>query len=448
MRLLVIIALTSLLLPLQAPLVHAEEKYKGKPARPDDQGQYKKPPADRPQPPTPKPPVYKPPPPPPDNRPPIKGHEDKKPPYQPPDDPRKKPIVPPPPPGRPVVPQPPQPQPWPPHDRWCPPTPCPQPIVLPPPDPLPPPVDMYIVLTRKVNMMALEGFVGDVVVGFDRRIEFIQTLGGGRAYHIGSATEAFTAWAMYRLVYDGSLKLSTTLGEVFPQAPADKREITIEQLLGHNSGLGNTFAADGEGGRDAAIEQLLSQPLQHTPGGDYFHSDDGYVLLAAVIEVASRMRYEEYILDRGIIDRSMRSTFFWEERNASNWGMRGSEGIFSTAIDLYVWASRFMGQPGDMTNEIMRPRFRADSGEGIGFGWVSWADSDWSPYWASGTCESKDNVVVVVYPAGAVLAVTSDRYHGDVPWSERVANTLEPVLRDWAPREGNDIRRMVSTSSR
>jgi hypothetical protein len=51
----------------------------------------------------------------------------------------------------------------------------------------------------------------------------------------------------------------------------------------------------------------------------------------------------------------------------------------------------------------------------------------------SGTGESDENVRVVVYPAGAILVVTSDRYHGDVPWSERVANTLEPLLYNWAP---------------
>jgi len=36
-------------------------------------------------------------------------------------------------------------------------------------------------------------------------------------------------------------------------------------------------------------------------------------------------------------------------------------------------------------------------------------------------------------PGGPILVVTSDRYRGDVPWSERVANTLEPILWDWAP---------------
>jgi len=439
MRLLVLTALTVLLLPLQAP-VHAEEaKSKGKPGRPDDQGQYKKPPAERPQPPTPKPSVYKPPPDnrPPDNRPPIKGHDDKKPPYQPPPDPRKKPILPPPPP-----------QPWPPigggqqpgndpcpppkcppRDIWIPsPEPCPpDPVIIPPPS-----FNMNAILTRKVNLMNVEGFVGQVVVGFGGGIEFNKAYSAGGYYDIGSAAEAFTAWAVYGLVDAGRLGLTTTLAELFPNAPPDKRAITIEQLLGHTSGLGSSFAADGEGDRDVAIDKLLAEPLAQPPGTDFLHSDDGYVILAAAIEVASGMPYEDYMLE-GVVDRHMEETLFWNERHDSNWGKRGAGGILSTAEDLYSWTSRFVDQPTSITDELMRPRAWTDEGVGIGYGWFCDNSSDAPIRWTNGTGETDENVTIVVYPAGAILVVTSDRYRGDVPWSERVANTLEPILWDWAP---------------
>jgi len=41
--------------------------------------------------------------------------------------------------------------------------------------------------------------------------------------------------------------------------------------------------------------------------------------------------------------------------------------------------------------------------------------------------------MVVAYPNDVILVVASDRTYGGIPWSERVANTLEPVLRDWSP---------------
>jgi Beta-lactamase len=454
MRLVVLTALTALLLIEAPPLalrVQADEvRYKGRPKPPTEDNN-----------PSRKPPVYKPPPdrPQPPPPPPSKEHPDKKPPEprRPPDPPS--PPPPPPPPHGPNWPQPPIDPPCPPHPP-CPPKPWPlppgeiYPIVDPCPDPpviAPGPVGIDGVLSQKMRLMHIEGFAGEVVVGFNGHIAFTSSYSAGGYYDIGSATEAFTAWAVYRLVGDGKLALGTTLGEVFPFAPAEKRGITIEQLLGNTSGLGNTFAADGEMDRDTAVRKLLAQPLAQAPGADFHHSDDGYVILAAAISVASGMRYERYLMQSGVVGHDMTSTLFWVDLRSGHgnedWGKRGSGGIFSTARDLYTWASRFVDQPEYVTNEIMQPRARTDNGVGIGYGWFSWADREVSTVWMSGTGESDENVRVVVYPGGAILAVTSDRYHGDVPWSERVANTLEPVLYDWAPPSPSPWKVLSSTST-
>lgn len=445
MRRVILTALTALLLveaPSMAPRAHAEEvRYKDRRKPPADDGNpSKKPPTDRPQPPTPKPPVYKPP-------------REKPPAPRPPDreDPRKKPH-PFPPPNRH---QPPEPPTWQPPTHWkppiirgpidppCPPVvPCPEPPRL-GPCPIDPPfiqpisVGINSVLLQKVHLMQIEGFAGEVVVGFGGHILFDQGYSAGGYYDIGSATEAFTAWAIYRLMGDGKLELGTTLGELFPFAPLGKTGITIEQLLGHTSGLGNTFAADEETDRDTAVRKLLAQPLAAAPGAEFIHSDDGYVILAAVISVASGMRYERYLESSGVVSHDMTNTLFWSDllsgHGVENWGRRGSGGIFSTAEDLYTWVSHFVDQPTYVTDEIMRPRVRTDTGVGVGYGWFCWADTDASTRWMSGTGQSDENIRVVLYPAGAILAVTSDRYHGDVPWSERVANTLGPVLENWTP---------------
>jgi len=451
MRRLVLTALMALLLveaPPMALRVHADEvRYKGRPKPPiDNPDTYKKPPADRPQP--PKPPVYKPP----GEKPPAPRPPDR-------EDPRKKPDPFLPPNGyqqpNPYPPTPPT-HPHPPVVRWpndppYAPPPCPPPggwdlgpglypIVDPPGDDeviAPVPVGIMGSVARSVRAMEIEGFTGEVVVGYGGRIEFNQACSAGGYYHIGSATEAFTSWAIFRLVGEHKLKLRTTLGELFPFAPADKSAITIEQLLANTSGLGNTFAADDETDREAAVRKLLAQPLAHAPGGEFIHSDDGHVILAAVIAVASGMRYERYLQASGVVTRDMVDTIFWGDLRLgdapANWGKRGSGGIFSTAHDLYVWASNFAAQPRYVIEGIAGARTWTDAGVGIGYGWFSSANTDAPVRWTTGTSESDENVTVVLYPAGAVPAVTSDRYNGDVPWSERVANTLQPLLYDWAP---------------
>src|SRR5688500_6136505 len=56
-------------------------------------------------------------------------------------------------------------------------------------------------------------------------------------FFVGSLASQFTAAAALRLQADGKLSLDDSLGRYFPDAPVDKRPITIAQLLSHTSGL-------------------------------------------------------------------------------------------------------------------------------------------------------------------------------------------------------------------
>jgi CubicO group peptidase (beta-lactamase class C family) len=277
--------------------------------------------------------------------------------------------------------------------------------------------------------MRLEGFAGDVIIGWNTEVTFGAAFDGALRYDIGSMSEAFTAQAVYLLIESNRLALATTLGQVFPAAPEDKRSITIGQLLVHTSGLGNTYAGGEETDRDIALGRLLSQPLLSPPGTAFTHSDDGYVVLAAAIELASGMTYETYLRHSGVIDVGMTNTVFPGD---ARWGARGSGGIQCSARDLYVWASRFAARPGVIPDQVMRP-FQWNDGVGIGHGWFSTPNSDTPIKWASGTSDSDDNVIVVVYPSNAILVVASNLYNGGVPWSERVATSLDPLLQSWVP---------------
>jgi CubicO group peptidase (beta-lactamase class C family) len=412
-----------------------EVKYKSReqPQSQDRQGQYKRTP-DTPR-----------------ERPPDRYHPIKEPPdRRPPDDP---------PGGYPPDPPPP-PRGW--HDD------CPTPVPgwdysftpMPGGDMPPSPPEVVVFrdgLSRRLRLMAAEGFAGQVVVGWSGHVYFERSYGGAELYHpaavngyydIGSATRAFTAWAIYLLVDSGKLKPTTTLDELFANVPGDKRHVTVEQLLDHTSGLGNTYAADGETHRDTAVEKLLAQPLLHPPGQMFLDSDDGFVILAAAIEVASGMAYESYMMDSGVVGPAMKHTLFWGSVGSQeeHWGQRGAGGIISTAHDLHTFASEFLDSRDFIVEEITRARRVTEDGIGVGYGWF-WTDTDsYEPVlWTSGTGQLENNVMVVVYPGGAILAVASDRFHGSVPWSERVANALEPLLLHapapplWEPMENTSL---------
>ena len=72
-------------------------------------------------------------------------------------------------------------------------------------------------------------------------------------FHLGSDTKAMTSLLAAMLVEEGKLRWNTTLAEVFPELAekmdAGFRNVTLEQLLSHTSGIpsdnediGNIFA--------------------------------------------------------------------------------------------------------------------------------------------------------------------------------------------------------------
>ena len=305
-------------------------------------------------------------------------------------------------------------------------------------------------------MLALEerGFAGQVVVarGSTRLLDaaygysdFADHLMVDQktGFDVASVTKAFTAAAIFRLARDRRLLLTDTLGDLFPEAPLDKREITIEQLLGHTSGMGSTYAADGETDRTKAVAKLLAQPLSSVPGAKFKYSDDGYVVLAAIIEVASGGTYEQYMY--GVVGPYVRATTFWGwgapladfthpldgTLTRPQWGQRGSGGLITTAQDLYRWTLDFLpGYVCPNVKELIAPRTQLGGDTAAGYGWfVSHPGTPEEVLWTRGNEDFGHNALIAIYrQTQNVLVVTSNRFSGEEPWSRRVQRELEPYL--------------------
>ena len=239
---------------------------------------------------------------------------------------------------------------------------------------------------------------------------------------------------------------------MFPDVPPDKREITVEQLLSHRSGLGTTYAADGERDRVLAVKKILSRPLAGIPGASFKYSDDGYVLLAAIIEQASGGSYEDYLKSHLFAEAKMTSTYLWGDRDFANpremaamllkldptlmrphWGQRGSGGDISTARDLWLWWQAFdSGRviTKEEVQELLRPRTVSASGLGVGLGWFSSPTArKTTSYWTRGNEDFGYNAILTVYPTEEwVVAVTANAFDGSEPWSRVVSKEIEARL--------------------
>jgi len=245
---------------------------------------------------------------------------------------------------------------------------------------------------------ALHGLSGAIVVA--QRGEIVLRKGYGIAdrergtpvgpetpFFIGSLAKQFTAAAVLRLSADGRLRLDDSLGTFFPDAPPDKRAITVRQLLSHTSGMPYlpTAGLFGRGSRDSVMREMLAEPLVFTPGSRYEYSTPGYILLAGVIERASGVTYERYM--RTLFEHAhLASTGFVGERE--RWSTSpvrsysdqeseealaevpalprfvGAGSIVSTVGDLYQWyASLVQGDvvPGPQRDTLFAPVIRLRS---------------------------------------------------------------------------------------
>ncbi len=111
-----------------------------------------------------------------------------------------------------------------------------------------------------------------------------------------------TSTLILRAESEGRLVLTDTLKKFFPQAPADKAQITVHDLLTHTSGIirqpwmpDEVIAA----GHSGIIDYIFAQPLAYPTGQDYRYSCYGYLLLGFILEqiygVSLDVIYEKYI---------------------------------------------------------------------------------------------------------------------------------------------------------
>lgn len=218
-------------------------------------------------------------------------------------------------------------------------------------------------LDAYLRQQAARGFAGAVLVERAGEVVLHEGYGGtgntpvsrGTGFWIGSVTKPLAATAILQLVSSHSLSLRDSLGGLFAQVPADKRRITVHQLLTHMSGIGERYTADGVVDRPAAIHAILDSALVDAPGTRYLYSNDNYTLLAAIIEMRSGLSYERYVRERLFAPAGMSESGLWGEPVPStaamapvngelapaiaraNWGFRGGTGIRSTVGDLYRW---------------------------------------------------------------------------------------------------------------
>jgi CubicO group peptidase (beta-lactamase class C family) len=198
----------------------------------------------------------------------------------------------------------------------------------------------------------------------------------------GSLTKLFTNAAIYKLVEQRRLKLDDALGEVFRGVPADKRAITVDQILSHRSGIANFVGPNGRVvlqsewtpetydyaavSKTEILKRAWKARLRFAPGSDEAYSNTGFNVLAAIIEQVSGQTYEAYVREYVLLPLGMTSTGYlplgapprpiveqcgdggvpWGDpftrgfyKSGVSWNIMGNGGMMTTLEDLDKWSA-------------------------------------------------------------------------------------------------------------
>lgn len=211
-------------------------------------------------------------------------------------------------------------------------------------------------------------------------------------FHLGSASKMFTSIGIAQLVAQGRLGFHTPLIEAIPDYPNPEvaRQVEIHHLLSHTAGLGGLFDRPGfDRTRRYTwhadhFPLFADAPLLFPPGTRYSYSNEGYIVLGAVLEALTSQAFRDYVRQKILIPAGMKETdayplddptpnravgylrseedpFAMEPRRA-NWSFLGAQGnaaggFYSTAPDLLRFAKalrghRFLGP--ELTDTITR----------------------------------------------------------------------------------------------
>jgi CubicO group peptidase (beta-lactamase class C family) len=115
---------------------------------------------------------------------------------------------------------------------------------------------------------------------------------------IASMGKMFTAVAIAQLVQQGAVSFTDTIGEYLGGFPADVADtVTIADLLTHTSGLGDVALGTPSPPHTLAgtMARIVKEPLQFEPGSRFSYSNDGFIVLGAIIEQVTGLSYADYV---------------------------------------------------------------------------------------------------------------------------------------------------------
>ena len=129
-------------------------------------------------------------------------------------------------------------------------------------------------------------------------------------YDIASLSKVVgTATAIMVLEDEGKLSIHQKLSDLYPEFRApEKKDVTILNLLRHNSGLPSSIKAIPGESYTAFIKRALSLPLSHKTDVDTVYSDTGFIILGDIVQKVSGKSLHDFTQDKIFLPLKMKRT--------------------------------------------------------------------------------------------------------------------------------------------
>jgi CubicO group peptidase (beta-lactamase class C family) len=284
------------------------------------------------------------------------------------------------------------------------------------------------------------------------------TLDAQTAFQIASSSKPFTSTAILKLVDEGKLALSDSLGKFFPGFPY--RGITVEMLLCHRTGLPNYLFFGQKYWKDRSVymsnDALLDILMKNKniegtsrPGRQFQYNNTNFALLASIVEKVTGKRFPEYMKETFFVPLGMKNTWIRDVQNEkeerrhalsynSVWklqpedpydGVYGDKNVFSTTEDMMIWDRAFYEERNiskAWQAEAYKPRSFEQKGQrNYGYGWrLLKQPNGESVVFHNGWWHGNNTVFYRYMPDTFALIILSNRYNQGVYDVQPVFNII------------------------
>ena len=188
-------------------------------------------------------------------------------------------------------------------------------------------------------------------------------------FETGSIAKQFTAMAIALLAAQKKISLEDDIRKYVPEVHDFGKPITIRHLIHHSSGMRNwevlfkLVGYHGELKSGQVLDMIYHQnEVNFDPGEEYTYCNTGYLLLAEVVQRATRQSFPEWARANIFEPLEMTNTRFYDDpgeimtnralgympnKNGGfreipyAWAVPGPTSLFTTAEDLAKWMKNF-----------------------------------------------------------------------------------------------------------